>query len=272
MPNPRADLNDGLLHRLAGLEERLTGREARIVTEVRRDPGEAGRSTSAQIAGRAGVDKSAVSRLAVKLGYSDFRAFREAAWQAGKAPRGDGAVSASNHSLVTAVAAELKAVLEAVERTDLAALEEGVRDAAPLMECAARIMVSGVGAGETMVRSVATALKGMGKPVKATGISLASPDNPPEEWHKPGDLLIVICVPVPGTPEQALKIDLTKLPGALGPVIFLTAGRKTRFNTRPDDLMLRVTGAADLKTIATAMIVFGRVFADTCLGRISSDR
>lgn len=268
MPKTRAGPNDDLLRRLAECEERLTGREVRIVSEVRRDPGEAGRSTAAQIADRAGVDKSAVSRLSIRLGYSGFKAFREAVWRARQAARDGGAVSASDHSLVTAVDAELKAVLQAVERTDLAALEESVRQATPLVESAARIVVAGIGAGELMARSVAMSLRGMGKPVKTTGISLTSSDNPPEKWLLPGDLLIAICVPMPGTPRKNFGASLATLPEVLGPAMIWTAG-KTRIDTRPGDLVLRVTGGTGLTTITTGMSVFGKVFADTCRRRIS---
>ncbi len=57
----------------------VTHWEYRIVSEVRRDLINAGRSTVDRIAGRAGVDKSAVLRVASKLGYSGFKEFRNAA-------------------------------------------------------------------------------------------------------------------------------------------------------------------------------------------------
>lgn len=267
MPKSPPGSDDDLPGRLAGLEGRLTGREERIVSEVRRDPGEAGRSTTAQIAGRADVDKSAVSRLAVKLGYSGFGAFREAAWRAGKASRDGDNGSASDHALLAQVQAELNAVSDAFAKGDLAALEKGLRHALPLVRTATRIVVAGVGAGPLMAQPVAMALKGTGKPVKTGGVSLTAP----EQWHEPGDLLIVICVPVNGPPGRAPAVDLAELPEALGPVILWTTGT-TPLKTRPRDLVLQVTGSIRLTTVAMGMTVFAKVVAETCREDMSGER
>ncbi len=205
--------------------------------------------------------------MAVKLGYPDFGAFREAAWRSEKTARVGDDVSVSDHSLVAQIEAELNAASDAFAQGDLAGLEDGLRHALPLVQTATRIVVIGVKAGTLMAQPVAMALKGAGKPVKTGGVLLIAP----EKWREPGDLLIVICAPVNSTPDTKPDVDLPELPESLGPAIFWTTAT-TRLDTRPCDLVFRVTGSTGLTTIAMGMIAFAKVFADTCRRDMSGER
>lgn len=139
--------------------------------------------------------------------------------------------------------------------------------ALPLAQIATRILVAGVGVGTLMAQPVAMALKGASKPVRTGGVSLTAP----EQWHEPGELLIVICVLMKGTSGTRPNVDLAELPASLGSVILWTTAA-TRLETRPGDLFLRVTGRAHLTTITVGMTVFAKVVADTCRRAVSGER
>lgn len=68
----------GIIARIQGRSDALTQSEARLVAELMRAPRDIALSTSADFAARVGVHEATTSRLARKLGFDNYAAFRDA--------------------------------------------------------------------------------------------------------------------------------------------------------------------------------------------------
>lgn len=257
---------DDLVQRLAAFETRLSPREVRIASAIRRDLLNAGRFTIGQIAGQAGVDKSAVSRFARKLDYEKYGDLRDAAWRAGKAQVYDDA-SLPSSSLADAFGASVNRSSEAFEDVDHAALEDGLKRSATLVAGASRVVLCGIGAGRLLTSACGVGLARLGKPKKTLEVL----PKTGEGWHYSSDLPLLIYVPIPGKAEETWTPDLLKFSDAFGPSILWTTSTAS-LKGHDQDVVLRISGAADLATTATTMVTFSEIFTDVCRSYMLDDR
>lgn len=68
---------DGIIARIQGRSDVLTASEARLVAELMRAPREIALASAADFAARVGVHEATTSRLARKLGFPSYAAFRD---------------------------------------------------------------------------------------------------------------------------------------------------------------------------------------------------
>lgn len=208
--------------------DRLTPSEQRLVTAVLAQPRQAALATVTDLAREAGVHEATVSRLARKLGYTGYAAFRSAL-QTEFLPTEETATRLQR-SLQTAAGSGVLASLVAEESAALANLtahvtEDQVTRAAELMIRARRLYVFGRGNAEALALMMAKRFRRFGRDVHLlTGDARSLAEGVLSMG--PGDVLLVYALrraPRPYTAladhARAVGVPVVAISDTLGPML-----------------------------------------------------
>lgn len=203
----------------------LTPSERRLVSSVLAQPRAAALATVTDLAREAGVHEATVSRLARKLGFDGFPAFR-AALQAEFLPSEETATRLQR-TLQTSTAGGVLATLVDQERAALATLlrhvdERLIHDAARRLMAARRIHVFGRGNAEALALAMAKRFRRFGRDVHLlTGDARSLAEG--VLGMAPGDVLLVYAFRRAPRPYAAL-VEQAQAAGVAVIVVSDTSG------------------------------------------------
>lgn len=208
--------------------DRLTPSEQRLVTAVLAQPRQAALATVTDLAREAGVHEATVSRLARKLGYTGYAAFRSAL-QTEFLPTEETATRLQR-SLQTAAGSGVLASLVAEESAALANLtahvtEDQVTHAAERMIRARRLYIFGRGNAEALALMMAKRFRRFGRDVQLlTGDARSLAEG--VLGMGPGDVLLVYALRRAPRPYAALAdharavgVPVVAISDTLGPML-----------------------------------------------------
>lgn len=208
--------------------DRLTPSEQRLVTAVLAQPRQSALATVTDLAREAGVHEATVSRLARKLGYAGYAAFRSAL-QTEFLPAEE-AATRLQRSLQTASDSGILAALVLEERAALANLtdhvdEDRLSGAAALLMGARRLYVFGRGNAEALALMMAKRFRRFGRDVHLlTGDARSLAEG--VLGMGPGDVLLVYALRRTPRPYAALAdharavgVPVVAISDTLGPML-----------------------------------------------------
>lgn len=208
--------------------DRLTPSEQRLVTAVLAQPRQSALATVTDLAREVGVHEATVSRLARKLGYAGYAAFRSAL-QTEFLPAEE-AATRLQRSLQTASGSGILAALVLEERAALANLTDHVNEdqlsgAAALLMGARRLYVFGRGNAEALALMMAKRFRRFGRDVHLlTGDARGLAEG--VLGMGPGDVLLVYALrraprsyAALADHARALGVPVVAISDTLGPML-----------------------------------------------------